>query len=96
MLLTAGAHVSRQRTDGGGFATTVGNADELELERVRVPGDLSSAAFLIAAGVLVPGARLVLDGVGVNWTRTGFLRILQRSGSLSDVIRLFRLSILMF
>ncbi len=60
----------------------MGNADELELEAVRVPGDLSSAAFLIAAGVLVPGARLVLEGVGVNWTRTGFLRILQRMGAI--------------
>jgi len=82
MLLSAGAQVSREPTAGGGFATTVGNADELELERVRVPGDLSSAAFLIAAGVLVPGARLVLGDVGVNWTRTGFLRILQRMGAI--------------
>jgi 3-phosphoshikimate 1-carboxyvinyltransferase len=82
MLLSAGARVTREPTAGGGFATTVGNADELELEHVRVPGDLSSAAFLIAAGVLVPGARLVLDGVGVNWTRTGFLRILERMGAI--------------
>jgi 3-phosphoshikimate 1-carboxyvinyltransferase len=82
MLLSAGARVTRERTAAGGFATTVGNADELELEHVHVPGDLSSAAFLIAAGVLVPGARLVLDGVGVNWTRTGFLRILQRMGAI--------------
>ena len=35
-----------------------------------MPGDPSSAAFAIAAGVLVPGSRLVLRGVGVNWTRT--------------------------
>jgi 3-phosphoshikimate 1-carboxyvinyltransferase len=48
---------------------------------VDVPGDLSSAAFLITAGVLVPGARLVLEQVGVNWTRSGFLRILQRMGA---------------
>ena len=47
-----------------------------------MPGDLSSAAFLIAAGVLVPGSRLVLEGVGVNWTRTGFLRILERMGAI--------------
>jgi 3-phosphoshikimate 1-carboxyvinyltransferase len=45
---------------------------------VRVPGDLSSAAFLIVAGVLVPGSRLLVADVGVNWTRTGFLRILRR------------------
>jgi 3-phosphoshikimate 1-carboxyvinyltransferase len=82
MLLGAGARVTRQAQPAGGFATTVGNVDELEIEHVQVPGDLSSAAFLIAAGVLVPGARLVLDGVGVNWTRTGFLRILQRMGAI--------------
>ena len=82
MLLSAGARVTREPRAGGGYATTVGNADELELEHVQVPGDLSSAAFLIAAGVLVPGARLVLEGVGVNWTRTGFLRILQRMGAI--------------
>jgi 3-phosphoshikimate 1-carboxyvinyltransferase len=82
MLLGAGAGVIRRPRAGGGYETTVGNADELELEHVQVPGDLSSAAFLIAAGVLVPGARLVLEGVGVNWTRTGFLRILQRMGAI--------------
>jgi 3-phosphoshikimate 1-carboxyvinyltransferase len=60
----------------------VGNADELELELVDVPGDLSSAAFLIAAGVLVRDSRLVLERVGVNWTRAGFLRILERMGAI--------------
>jgi 3-phosphoshikimate 1-carboxyvinyltransferase len=82
MLAGAGARVTRESLAAGGYGTTVGNADELELEPLRVPGDLSSAAFLIAAGVLVPGARLVLDGVGVNWTRTGFLRILERMGAI--------------
>ena len=43
---------------------------------------MSSAAFLIAAGVLVRGSRLVLERVGVNWTRTGFLRILERMGAI--------------
>ena len=33
---------------------------------------------MVAAGVLVPGSRLLLSDVGVNWTRTGFLRILRR------------------
>ncbi len=73
MLLRAGVGIHRN-----GRHVTVVNTDELLLESVRVPGDLSSAAFLVAAGVLVPGSRLLLEDVGVNWTRTGFLRILRR------------------
>jgi 3-phosphoshikimate 1-carboxyvinyltransferase len=57
---------------------TVLNADEIVLDRVVVPSDPSSAAFAIAAAVLVPGSRLLVRGVGANWTRTGFLRILRR------------------
>jgi 3-phosphoshikimate 1-carboxyvinyltransferase len=81
MLMRAGAAVTR-KTAGAGYATTVGSTDELELEQIVVPGDLSSAAFLITAGVLVAGSRMVLEGVGVNWTRTGFLRILERMGAI--------------
>ncbi len=73
MLLRAGVNIHRN-----GRHVTVVNADELILERVQVPGDPSSAAFLIAAGVLVPGSRLLIENVGVNWTRTGFLRIVRR------------------
>ena len=82
MLAAAGAPVTRSGDERAGYRTTVGNADELELELVEVPGDMSSAAFLIAAGVLVCDSRLVLEGVGVNWTRTGFLRILERMGAI--------------
>ena len=63
----------------------VGNVDELELERVEVPGDLSSAAFLVAAGVLVPGSRLVVENVGTNWSRAGFLRIAERMGAVAGL-----------
>ncbi len=83
MLLRAGAPVARSPVAAGaGYRTTVGNADELELEEVVVPADLSSAAFLIAAGVLVKDSRLLLEGVGVNWTRAGFLRILERMDAI--------------
>ncbi len=73
MLLRAGVQIHRN-----GRHVTVVNADELLLDRVNVPGDASSAAFLVTAGVLVPGSRLLIGNVGVNWTRTGFLRILRR------------------
>ena len=73
MLLRAGVSIHRN-----GKHVTVVNADELVLDRVIVPGDPSSAAFAIAACVLVPGSRLLVRGLGANWTRTGFLRILRR------------------
>jgi 3-phosphoshikimate 1-carboxyvinyltransferase len=73
MLLNANVAVHRN-----GRHVTVVNADELLLDSVRVPGDPSSAAFLVAAGVLVPRSRLLIGDVGVNWTRTGFLRIVRR------------------
>lgn len=73
MLLRAGVAIHRN-----GRHVTVVNADELLLEPLRIPGDPSSAAFLIAAGVLVPSSRLLIRDVGVNWTRTGFLRIVRR------------------
>jgi 3-phosphoshikimate 1-carboxyvinyltransferase len=83
MLLAAGAAVSRESSASeGSITTTIGSVDELELEEMAVPGDMSSAAFLITAAVLIAGSRLVLERVGVNWTRTGFLRILERMGAL--------------
>jgi 3-phosphoshikimate 1-carboxyvinyltransferase len=77
--LFARAGVSIERRD---HAIAISNVDELELDEVQVPGDLSSAAFLLAAGVLVPGSRLLIRDVGVNWTRAGFVRILERMGGV--------------
>jgi 3-phosphoshikimate 1-carboxyvinyltransferase len=82
MLARAGAPLEREGDPHTGYRTTVGNADELELDDVEIPGDISSAAPLIVAGVLVKGSRLVLESVGVNWSRTGFLRILERMGAI--------------
>ena len=78
LLTRAGAGVQREPQAGGRVRTTIGNVDELEIEAIDVPGDPSSAAFLIAAGVLVPGSSLLLEQVCTNWTRSGFLRILER------------------
>jgi len=77
MLTAAGVTVHRN-----GRHVTVAGTDELTLDELVIPGDPSSAAFAIAAGVLVPGSRLVLRGVGVNWTRSGFVRIAQRMGAI--------------
>jgi 3-phosphoshikimate 1-carboxyvinyltransferase len=65
-----------------GLRMTVSEVDELEIDEIVVPGDPSSAAFMAAAACLVPGSRLLIESVGLNWTRTGFFRIAQRMGAV--------------
>ena len=50
-----------------------------------IPGDASSAAFLIGAALLAEGGQLRLRGVDLNPTRTGFLRVLARMGAAIEV-----------
>lgn len=61
---------------------SVSQVDELEIDEISVPADPSSAAFFVAAALLVEGSRIVVDNVGLNWTRTGFFRIAQRMGAV--------------
>lgn len=48
---------------------------------LSIPGDFSSAAFLITAALLVPGSDITIQGVGLNPSRTGFLDLLERMGA---------------
>ena len=53
---------------------------ELKGQEVRVPGDISSAAFWLVAGLVLPNSRIVLENVGINETRTGILDVIQAMG----------------
>jgi 3-phosphoshikimate 1-carboxyvinyltransferase len=79
MLAAAGLPIRRE----GDTIVVDGLVDEFELGTIDVPGDLSSAAFMIVAGVLVKGSRLLIEGVGLNRTRTGILHILERMGAVA-------------
>ena len=79
MLAAMGAEVT---VDGNRVAVT--RADRLQPLDLDVPGDLSAAAFWIAAGALVAGSQVRLLGVGVNPTRTGFADLLGASGVRVD------------
>ncbi len=59
--------------------------DRLEPGAIVVPADISSAAFFVVAALLVGGSDLVLEGVGINPTRTGLLGILERMGAAIEV-----------
>ncbi|HSJ76127.1 MAG TPA: 3-phosphoshikimate 1-carboxyvinyltransferase [Gemmatimonadales bacterium] len=52
---------------------------------IDVPGDPSSAAFLVGAALLAEGGSLRISGVGLNPTRTGFLQVLARMGGLVEI-----------
>jgi len=65
-----------------GQRMTIAPVDELEMDGVLVPGDPSSAAFIVAAAILVGRSRVVVKDVGLNWTRTGFLRVAERMGAV--------------
>jgi 3-phosphoshikimate 1-carboxyvinyltransferase len=79
MLRHFGAEVTTADDNGARRITIRGEA-ELEGRDVTVPGDPSSAAFLIAAALIVPGSDLTIEGVLVNPTRTGFYATLQEMG----------------
>ena len=79
MLAAAGAPLRR-----AGDEVAVRGAERLALGRVVVPGDLSSAAFLVAAALLVPGSHLRILDVGLNPTRLGFCEVARRMGGLLE------------
>lgn len=80
MLRYFGAQISTE-SRGGKHAITVRGHAELEGRDVVVPGDPSSAAFLAAAAVIVPGGEVTVEGVLVNETRTGFYTTLREMGA---------------
>ncbi len=82
LLRRGGALVEREgAVDGPGRIRVAPMRGGLRLRSVTVPGDLSSAAFLLVAALLVPGSRIAVQGVGLNPTRTGLLQVLARMGA---------------
>lgn len=75
MLTAFGAQVTRD-----GLRTTVDGWPTLKGQKIRVPGDISSAAFPLVAALLTPDAEILLEEVGVNPTRTGLLDLLTAMG----------------
>lgn len=58
----------------------ISGGQELEGQKVVVPGDISSAAFWLVAGLVVPNSKVVLENVGINETRTGIIDVIKAMG----------------
>lgn len=78
MLRAFGATIT---VDPDTCSATVHGPALLKGQSVVVPGDISSAAFWLVAGAIVPGSDLRVQNVGINPTRTGVLDVLQRMGA---------------
>ncbi|MFW5458294.1 3-phosphoshikimate 1-carboxyvinyltransferase [Streptococcus hyovaginalis] len=83
MIVQFGGHLS---VDGKEIRITGGQ--EFTAQEIVVPGDISSAAFWLVAGLVVPGSKITLENVGINETRTGILDVIKAMGgkmTLSNV-----------
>lgn len=65
---------------------TVNGGQKLSSASIQVPGDISSAAFFLVAGAIVPESEIVLKNVGLNPTRTGILEVLKDMGADLQII----------
>ncbi|MFI3208833.1 MAG: 3-phosphoshikimate 1-carboxyvinyltransferase [Eubacteriales bacterium] len=62
-------------------SATIHPCTELYAQDIVVPGDISSAAYFIAAGLLVPGSEILIENVGINDTRAGLLKVCKNMGA---------------
>ena len=81
MLRHFGADVTVEDLGGGRRRASVVGQPELRAATVRVPGDISSAAFVLTAAALVPGSRVTVRGVGINPLRAGLIETLREMGA---------------
>lgn len=76
MLSGFGANVTCE-----GNTASIAPNPELFGQKIEVPGDISSAAYFIAAGLIVPGSEILIKNVGINPTRDGIIRVCQNMGA---------------
>lgn len=83
MLKAAGANLERR-----GAEITLRSGGNLGGRAYQIPGDLSSAAFLIGAAAALPGSDVIIEDLGLNPGRLGFLEALQGMGASIEIVEL--------
>ncbi|WP_242143203.1 MULTISPECIES: 3-phosphoshikimate 1-carboxyvinyltransferase [unclassified Bacillus cereus group] len=76
MLEAFGVTVTRE-----GKTVKLAGGQKLLATNITVPGDISSAAFFLVAGAVLPNSKLILQNVGMNPTRTGIIDVLMKMGA---------------
>lgn len=78
MLSYFNVEITTIPSDSSGYTVKVIGNNTVEPRSMEIPGDVSSAAFFIAAALLIKGSQLIIKDVGLNPTRTGFLSALNK------------------
>ena len=86
MLSFFGAEISVEERGAGARAITVCGDAELQGVAVRVPGDPSSAAFMVAAALIAPKSEIVIENVLLNPTRGGFIETVREMGADIEIL----------
>ena len=92
MLRHFGAEVRLEEEAAGGRKITLVGQPELSAAELSVPADISSAAFPLAAALLVPGSRILLKNVGINPLRCGLLECAREMGGDIEILERRELS----
>ncbi|WEV60335.1 3-phosphoshikimate 1-carboxyvinyltransferase [Streptococcaceae bacterium ESL0729] len=71
--------------DIDGKTIKVKGGQKLVGQEITVPGDISSAAFFLVAGLIIPNSKIELENVGINPTRTGILDVIKKMGGKIDI-----------
>ncbi|MEH6828013.1 3-phosphoshikimate 1-carboxyvinyltransferase [Parasphingorhabdus sp.] len=80
MLRGFGANISVETDAEGCRVISLTGEAELQPQKIKVPGDPSSAAFLVVAALIIPGSDIIIENVGINPTRAGLFEVLQNMG----------------
>lgn len=81
MLNGFGAQIATQLHPDQSVSISITPCEELFAQSIQVPGDISSAAYFIAAGLLVPNSEILIKHVGINPTRAGILEVCKAMGA---------------
>lgn len=86
-------HTERMIRQFGGEITKdnhtiqVKGGQKLTASTIHVPGDISSAAFFLVAGAIIPESEIILKNVGLNPTRTGIIEVMQKMGANLEIVQ---------
>ncbi|KJR41821.1 3-phosphoshikimate 1-carboxyvinyltransferase [Candidatus Magnetoovum chiemensis] len=80
MLKAYGANITKDD-----LKIKITGPNNLEGNEITIPGDISSAAFIIAASIIIKNSEVIIKNVGLNPTRTGFITALEKMGALIEI-----------